>query len=65
MSHTFPAMIENNANQAVNGRDLHTFLESKQEFANWMKDRIKRYGFVKNEDFHGLIKLSKRQVEEV
>ena len=27
---------------AVNARDLWKFLESKQEFANWIKDRIRR-----------------------
>lgn len=38
-------------NQVVNARDLHQFLESKQEFSNWIKNRISDYGFVKNEDF--------------
>lgn len=32
-------------------RELHDFLESKQEFANWIKNRIKQYGFVENQDF--------------
>ena len=31
---------------AVNARDLWKFLESKQEFANWIKDRIRKYGFI-------------------
>ena len=31
---------------AVNARDLWKFLESKQEFANWIKDRIRKYGFL-------------------
>ncbi|MFS1537657.1 MAG: antA/AntB antirepressor family protein [Candidatus Phlomobacter fragariae] len=26
--------------QTVNARDLHSFLESKQEFANWIKYHI-------------------------
>lgn len=35
----------------VNARELHEKLESKQEFANWIKNRIKKYGFVENTDF--------------
>lgn len=36
---------ENNGQKAVNARDLHAFLESKQQFADWIKGRISRYGF--------------------
>jgi len=35
----------------VNARDLHEFLESKQQFADWIKNRIKKYGFVQDVDF--------------
>lgn len=28
---------ENNGKKAVNARYLHVFLESKQEFANWLR----------------------------
>ena len=35
----------------VNARELHEKLESKQEFANWIKNRIRKYGFVENTDF--------------
>jgi anti-repressor protein len=38
-------------NQVVSARELHKFLESKQEFANWIKNRIDKYGFVENQDF--------------
>ncbi|QBY44163.1 antA/AntB antirepressor family protein [Arsenophonus nasoniae] len=37
--------------QTVNARDLHTFLESKQKFADWIKDRIQQYGFIESQDF--------------
>jgi len=37
--------------ETVNARDLHTFLESKQEFANWIKQRIAQYGFEESIDF--------------
>jgi len=35
----------------VNARDLHTFLESKQDFSNWIKNRMEKYWFEENEDF--------------
>lgn len=42
---------ESNGQRAVNARDLHSFLESKQDFSTWMKNRIEQYGFVENQDF--------------
>ncbi len=36
---------------AVNARDLHKFLGVGRDFSNWIKDRIKNYGFVENFDF--------------
>ncbi|MDO9734799.1 antA/AntB antirepressor family protein, partial [Glaesserella parasuis] len=35
----------------VNARDLWKFLESKQEFSNWIKNNIKAYGFKKDWDY--------------
>jgi phage anti-repressor protein len=35
----------------VNARELHAFLENKDLFANWIKDRIEQFGFVENQDF--------------
>lgn len=35
----------------VNARQLYEFLESKQEFSNWIKGRIEQYGFVEGVDF--------------
>lgn len=37
--------------QVVSARELHKFLESKQQFADWIKDRIDKYGFIENQDF--------------
>ena len=37
--------------QTVNARELHSFLESKQDFSTWIKARIDHYGFVENQDF--------------
>ncbi len=37
--------------QAVNARELHAHLESKQDFSTWIKSRIDQYGFVENVDY--------------
>ncbi|WP_375675739.1 antA/AntB antirepressor family protein [Bartonella sp. CL100XZDX] len=37
--------------QTVNARDLHTFLESKQDFSTWIKKRIMTYAFLDGRDF--------------
>lgn len=37
---------EQNGTQVVSARELHTFLESKQNFADWIKNRIEKYGFI-------------------
>jgi anti-repressor protein len=37
--------------KTVNARDLHAFLESKQDFTTWIKDRIEKYGFAEGIDF--------------
>ena len=42
---------DHNGKRSVNARELHDFLESKQEFADWIKNRIRQYGFVENQDF--------------
>ena len=50
-------LVNNNLVKTVNARDLHFKLESKQEFSNWIKDRIEKYDFIEWTDF--LINLSK------
>ena len=35
----------------VDGRELHEFLQIGRDFSNWIKDRIRKYGFVMSEDF--------------
>lgn len=37
--------------QVVDGRELHSFLESKKDFTDWMKHRIEKYGLIEGEDF--------------
>ncbi|AKH38167.1 MULTISPECIES: antA/AntB antirepressor family protein [Nitrosomonas] len=58
MTHTdlvtvFTSTIQHQSIQLCNARDLHQFLESQQQFANWIKNRIEQYGFVKDEDYLG------------
>lgn len=55
------AITEQGDKQVVNARDLHAFLESKQEFANWIKSRIKDYGFIENQDFTSFDNFVKRE----
>lgn len=44
-------ITEYNGKRAVNARELHRFLESKYQFANWIQERITKYGFVENQDY--------------
>lgn len=37
--------------QTVDARELHAFLEVGKDFSTWIKDRIKQYDFVENQDF--------------
>ncbi|EJF86046.1 phage antirepressor Ant [Bartonella rattimassiliensis] len=37
--------------QTVNARELHAFLESKQDFSTWIKKRIMTYAFLDGKDF--------------
>ena len=50
--------INGELQQTVNARELHAFLQSKQEFANWIKNRIEQYGFVENQDFLTILSKS-------
>jgi phage anti-repressor protein len=37
--------------QVVDARDLHGFMEVGRDFSNWIKGRIKKYGFVEGKDY--------------
>ncbi|WP_273724246.1 antA/AntB antirepressor family protein [Bartonella sp. AU18XJBT] len=50
-------VIDQETVQAVNARELHTFLEVKSEFRNWIKNRIEEYGFLENKDFISFAKI--------
>ena len=47
----FHGGINQTAEMLCNARDLHKFLNVGRDFSNWIKNRIKQYGFVKNQDF--------------
>ena len=50
------------AKPTINARDLHVWLESKQDFSTWIKNRIGQYAFEENVDFvklHKKMELSK------
>jgi len=47
---------------SADARCLHKFLESKQQFADWIKSRIEKYGFEEGVDFirfHNFMKSNK------
>lgn len=48
---------QKNGIETVNARELHEFLESKQDFSSWIKARIVKYGFEENIDY---IRLHKK-----
>lgn len=50
------------AKNVVNARDLHTFIGSKQHFADWIKNRIGKYGFIEGKDFTSFHKVIKREI---
>lgn len=50
------AIQERNGQRLVNARELHQFLEVNSKYADWIKNRIEKYGFAENHDY---ITLSK------
>ena len=52
--------IGNELVQAVSARELHAFLGNGDMFANWIKNRIEKYGFVENQDFVSFLETTKK-----
>lgn len=52
-------ITEKNNQRVVDARELHTFLQSQQQFADWIKNRIEKYGFIENQDFIRFHKIMK------
>lgn len=47
----FNTTIGNTAQQAVDARVLHSFMQIKRDFTTWIKARIRKYGFIENQDY--------------
>lgn len=47
----FNGSIQNTQIQLCNARELHSFVESKQDYSNWIRNRINDYGFIQDEDY--------------
>jgi anti-repressor protein len=45
----------------VNSRDIHEYVESKQDYSTWIKKRLEQLGAVEGEDFLTLHKKMERQ----
>lgn len=43
--------INNQLIQTVNARELHSFLDVGKDFTSWIKERIKQYDFIENQDY--------------
>jgi len=55
-------ITERDGQKAVSARELHFFLESKQDFSTWMKNRIEKYGLIEKVDsevFHNFMENPK------
>ncbi|MDR2293357.1 MAG: antA/AntB antirepressor family protein, partial [Prevotellaceae bacterium] len=55
-------IYEHNGKQAVSARLLHAFLESKQDFSTWIKNRINKYDLVENQDYASFHKIMEREI---
>ena len=42
---------QKNGRETVNARELHEFLGVKTRFNDWVTKRIKKYGFLENQDY--------------
>jgi len=51
-----------NGSKAVSARELHAFLESKQDFSNWIKNLIEKYGFIESQDYASFNKIIEREI---
>lgn len=58
-------VINHKGQQAVDARDLHAALGVRRDFSNWIKDRISKYGFVKNLDYEVLAKIGELENQKV
>ena len=55
----YPQIINDESIETVNARELHTFLENRDMFSNWIKNRIEKYEFVENVDYISFLATTK------
>lgn len=61
-SNLIPIYEDEKNERLVNARELHRAMKVGRDFTNWIKDRIKKYDFVQNEDYIlTLAKIGERQ----
>ena len=53
-------IIEHDGKKAVNARELHQKLCVGKDFSSWIKNRIEKYGFVKNQDYSSFTQIGER-----
>lgn len=53
-----PIIKRGETEQWVDARTLHNFVESRQEFANWIKPFLNEFGFVEGRDFLTILSKS-------
>ena len=46
-----PILSEDGEGFCVNSKDLHKQLQVGRDYTTWIKDRIKKYDFISNEDY--------------
>lgn len=47
----FTGTLADRTTQLCDARTLHTFMQVKRDFTTWIKGRIRKFGFVANEDY--------------
>ena len=55
-----PIYVNNSKERLINARELHRELGNKRKFADWIKQRVEKYNFLKNQDFITFHKFVKR-----
>lgn len=50
-SELVPVYEREDSERMVNARDLHTGIQSKQQYADWIKDRVEKYGFEQGKEY--------------
>lgn len=46
-----PIYENENKERLVNARELHSIMKVRRDFTNWIKDRIRKYMFIQDEDY--------------